>query len=195
MRAPFRVVGGNSPAKLPKDCGAMAKLGDNLTPAEVSSIEQNRNRAESCLRSDIKIYSKAIVFAAAKAAEPVHASSAKVLQLVAPNLPVAIVRGDMFCGWRRRSGEIHCAPTDSRQQCHYEMSGVGPSAVAVGIEVRNLLDGSAGCRPVAPARPTEWHDAARSYRARQIERSPRGSHAPQRQGDEGCAQPHGTRGE
>jgi hypothetical protein len=66
---------------------------------------------------------------------------------------VAIVRHPVTCLWLASPiGGIHCAPTDSRQQCDYEMSGVRPSAVAVGIEVRHLLDGSAGCRPVAPAR-------------------------------------------
>src|SRR5215208_5121418 len=75
------------------------------------------------------------------------------------------------------------------------ISVVEPRAIAVTVEVRHLVDRFARRRPVAPARPTKWHDAARSYGARQIEHSPRRSHAPQRQGDEGCAQPHGARGE
>src|SRR3954465_5640797 len=94
-----------------------------------------------------------------------------------------------------RSGQNH--KFMRRPRPHTSLSeplkSVEPSAVTVGIEVRYLVDWFAGCWPVAPARPTEWHDAARRYGVRQMKGSSRRCLVPERQSDQGSSQAHGAR--
>jgi hypothetical protein len=92
----------------------VAKLDENSEPAEVRSIQQTSDTGSNPATCEIKLYSKSVIIAGARALNMVVPIQQSVASPFHPNLPVAMsVTPLQVCGWHDRCSEIRCAPTHS----------------------------------------------------------------------------------